>query len=306
MVAPSGEQIELTQGRQAATVVTVGGGIRRYDIDGTAVLDGYDEDAVCDGARGQQLVPWPNRVKDGHWTWRGREQQLALTEPEQRNAIHGFARWAGWQVLERDAASVRLGLRINPQPGWDWPLDITSTHSLAGDGLTVTTTITNRGSSPAPVAAGAHPYLTAGTPSLDEASLLIPAAMRILTGPQQIPIGTEPVAGTDFDFRSPVPIGDRKIDFAFTELVRDADGRARVRLEATDGRWAALWVDESFPWVEIFTGDALPDPARRRQGLGVEPMSAPPNALATGEGLVVLDPEQTWSGRWGIESSLLD
>ena len=133
-----------------AVVVTVGGGIRRYDIAGQRVLDGYDESAVCDGARGQQLVPWPNRVRDGKWTWQGQHRQLNLTEPEQQNAIHGLARWSDWQVEEVDEASVRLGLRIPAQPGWDWSLDVTSTHRLGPDGLTVTTTISNRGDSPAP------------------------------------------------------------------------------------------------------------------------------------------------------------
>jgi aldose 1-epimerase len=65
-----------------------------------------------------------------------------------------------------------------------------------------------------------------------------------------------------------------------------------------------VWLSDAFPYVELFTGDALPDPSRRRQGLGVEPMTVPPNALATGEDLVPLDPGDSWVGRWGITPSL--
>jgi len=304
-VPPSGEQIELRLGEQIATIATVGGGVRAYTIGGAPVLDGYDAGAVCDGARGQQLIPWPNRVKDGQWTWRGEDRQLAITEPEQHTAIHGLARWVGWQVAERTDTAVSLTTRIHPQTGWDWTLDVTAAYDLSDDGLGVHVSVTNRSDSPAPAAVGAHPYLTAGTQLVDEATLVIPAATRLPTGEQQIPTGTEPVDGTPYDFREPRRLGDLHIDYAFGELIRDPDGRARVRLAGPDGRWAALWVDESFPWVEIFTGDALPDPSRRRQGLGVEPMSAPPNGLATGEGLVTLEPDGTWSGHWGIESSLL-
>jgi aldose 1-epimerase len=91
------------------------------------------------------------------------------------------------------------------------------------------------------------------------------------------------------------------IDNTFTDLDRDDGGRFTLRLEdPASGRSVELWVDESYPYVEVFTGDSLPDVERRRRGLGVEPMTAPPNALATGESLVVLDPDETWTGQWGI------
>jgi len=304
-IAPSGEQVEIRHGSQSAVIVAVGGGVRTYRIDGADVLDGYAESVQCDGARGQQLVPWPNRVKDGRWSWQGRDRQLAISEPEQNNAIHGLARWSEWQVADRSDDAVTMRVRIFPQPGWDWPLEVDTKYALSAAGLLVETTIRNLGTQPAPVAAGAHPYLTAGTETVDECSLVVPAAARIVTGKQQIPTGTEPVDGTAFDFRSARAIGSTRIDFAFADLIRDDDGRARVRLSGSDDRWAALWVDERYPWVEIFTGDALPAAERRRKGLGVEPMSAPPNALATGEGLVALDPGAGWTGAWGIESSLL-
>ena len=41
-------------------------------------------------------------------------------------------------------------------------------------------------------------------------------------------------------------------------------------------------------------------PARRRRGLAVEPMTAPPNALQSGEMLVRLAPGQEHVARWGV------
>jgi len=89
---PSGEQVAISFGDQRAVVVTVGGGLREYTAGGVEVLDGYAVGAICDGGRGQLLVPWPNRLRDGRYTWRGRDLQLALSEPERSNAIHGLAR----------------------------------------------------------------------------------------------------------------------------------------------------------------------------------------------------------------------
>lgn len=298
---PSGAQYPIRHGDQVAVIVEVGGGVRTYSVGGHDVLDGYAEDAQCDGARGQSLIPWPNRVRDGKWSWQGAELQLALTEPEQHNAIHGLCRWASWELVERSDATVTLTCAVVPQPGYPWRLEVTNTWTLDDDGLSVSTTVTNASDTDAPVAVGFHPYLTVGTPTIDAAVLTLPAGTRILTGEQQIPTGTEPVAGTDYDFTAPKSIGSLEIDYAFRDLRRDPDGKVRLILRGPDdGVAVTLWVDAAYSYLELFTGDALPDPARRRQGLGVEPMSAPPNAMATGESLSVVAPGDAWRGSWGI------
>jgi aldose 1-epimerase len=58
-----------------------------------------------------------------------------------------------------------------------------------------------------------------------------------------------------------------------------------------------VWADESWPYVQLFTGD-LPDV--QRHGFAVEPMTCPPNGFNTGEGLIRLEPGDMFDGRWGI------
>jgi len=58
-------------------------------------------------------------------------------------------------------------------------------------------------------------------------------------------------------------------------------------------------IPTSVPAATFRTGDTL-DPARRRRGLAVEPMTCAPNAFASGEGLLVLEPGESFIGRWGI------
>ena len=65
-----------------------------------------------------------------------------------------------------------------------------------------------------------------------------------------------------------------------------------------DGDAAPLWVDDSYPYLMLFTGDRLPDVDRR--SLAVEPMTCPPNAFRTGEALIVLEPGGSFQGVWGI------
>ena len=62
---PSGEQFEIVHGEHRATIVEVGGGVREYAVGDRQVLDPYARDAMCDGAHGAPLIPWPNRLADG-------------------------------------------------------------------------------------------------------------------------------------------------------------------------------------------------------------------------------------------------
>jgi aldose 1-epimerase len=175
------------------------------------------------------------------------------------------------------------------------------TYTLqAQTGLEIVLTATNVGGSAAPYGLGMHPYLSVATPSIDACELTIPADTWLPTDARGIPTGdAEPVAGTPFDFRAARPIGDTQIDFAFGALHRDGQGRATVALrDPASGRSSSLWVDASFPWIEVFTGDHLP--SRRRQGLGVEPMSCAPNALVSGRDLIVLEPRESHTATWGI------
>ncbi|HEX8976042.1 MAG TPA: aldose 1-epimerase family protein [Solirubrobacteraceae bacterium] len=300
IVPPSGEQHEIRHRDQRAVIVEVGGGLRRYETGAGPVLDGYGAAERCSGGRGQVLMPWPNRLRDGRYEWRGSTQQLPLSEPETGTAIHGLVRWAAWAVAERAEDRIVMAHRLHPQPGWPGTLDLRVEYRLGDDGLTVLTTAVNTGADACPYGAGFHPYLSLGVPSVDELILQVPARTRLEANRRGLPTGRSAIAGTELDYRPGRRIGEARLDDCFTDLDRDGDGRARVTLAHAD-RTAAVWVDQAFGYLMVFTGDTLA-PERRRRGLAVEPMSCPPDALRSGEALVILEPGQTFTGAWGIST----
>lgn len=304
-LAPSGTQFDIRCGAHRATVVQVGGGIRTYSHHGKPVLDGYDIQQMCGGARGTPLVPWPNRLADGRYHFDGATHQLPLTEPATHTAIHGLARWHNWDLREHSEHHVVVGTIVGPQPGYPFTLHVAIDYTLTHTGLTVTTTATNFGDTTCPYACGQHPYLTAGTELIDSCELQLDAAEWLPTDERGIPTGREKVVGSHLDFRVPRPIGDTVIDYAFTELARDSAGRAWVALTAPDRRTVRLWVDHHYRYLELYTGDTQPPDVRRR-GLGVEPMTCAPNGFATGDGLLTLDPGQSITTRWGIHPGTTD
>jgi galactose mutarotase-like enzyme/glycosyltransferase involved in cell wall biosynthesis len=294
---PSGVQIELRHGSHHAVVVEAGGGLRSYTAGGVAVLDGYPEDEMASGGRGQVLFPWPNRLAGGTWDDAGSKRQLPLSEVGAGNAIHGLVRWSTWEVTPAGPAGATARHTLMPQPGYPFRLAIQIDYRLSAGGLAVTTTARNESSRTAPFGLGFHPYLSAGDGLVDNLTLIVPAETHLLLS-GGIPTGREPSAGSGVDFRAGQRIGSRVIDDAFTDVQRGEGDLAQVTVDGPHGR-VELWAGPGFEYLQVFTGDTLA-PAARRRGLAVEPMTCPPNALATGEGLIRLEPGASVELSWGI------
>jgi galactose mutarotase-like enzyme len=294
---PSGEQFEIGHGDQRAVAVEIGGGLRWYERAGRPLVAGYAEDEPARFAMGLPLVPWPNRIRDGRYTFGGRQLQLPITEPERHNAIHGLGRSLAWRPSERRPDSVTLSCLIEPSPGYPFRLACSVTYSLGGRGLRCVLAFENRGDGPLPVGAGHHPYFRPGDPPLDRWRLCLPARGWLELGERMIPTGRElDVSGTDRDFLVEREIGPVALDTAYTRLDQDPDGLVRATLSDPEGTRLTVWMGSDTTHVMVYTGEAI-----GRAGLAIEPMSCPPNAFQTGEGVRVLAPGERWIFEWGVD-----
>jgi aldose 1-epimerase len=299
--AKSGLQHEIGAGPHRAVVTEVGATLREYSYGGRDVIAGFTSREMSPDGRGQVLAPWPNRLGGGAYSFEGVTTQAALNEPSASNAIHGLVRWLPWHLESRGTDAVAMGCILHPQPGYPWRLRLTVEYRIGGSGLVATATAENEGDSPAPFGIGFHPYLSAGAPAIDSAHLRLEARSRLTSDERGLPTGAMDVAGSEYDFSTGRAIGSARLDTAFSGLARDGAGVARVELERADGARISVWMDESFPWVMVYSADHLA--AGRRESLAIEPMSCPPDAFRSGVDLVRLAPGASWTGRWGISPS---
>jgi aldose 1-epimerase len=308
-MALCGAQWTIAGDGHEATVVEIGGGLRAYRVGGVDVLDGYGPDELCPGSSGQVLAPWPNRIRDGRYAFRGQPQQLGLTEAARHNAIHGLVNWVPWRAVAQTAHSVTVECLLAPQPGYPWPVLLRTHWSVGADGLRARHEATNVGSEPCPFGLGAHPYLRLGDGPVDDLMLRIPGRSRLLVDNRLLPIGAAKVAGGELDYTQPRRIGGAVLDTAFGDLPDDLAGSA-VTL-STDGECSAVggrkstavWADSNFRWWQVFSGDTLTG-ERFRRSVAVEPMTCPPDAFRSGRDVITLEPGQTWTGTWGIRPEL--
>ena len=294
---PTGEQWTIGHGPFEATVVEVGGGLRTLTRDGVDLVAGYAADETCASGRGQQLMPWPNRIREGRYAFGGTEHQLSVTEVPRGNASHGLVRWALWELVELEDDRVTVGYRLHPQPGWDHFLDLRTTYLLDDSGLVVTAAARNVGPSAAPFGYGAHPYLAIGDTLLPDVELRAPAATWVEVDERLLPAATHPVDGGPYDFRVAHRVDGARLDTAYTDVLRDEDGLWRCTVAAAD-RATTLWADAAFPWLQVFT--AIAEDRKGEVGIAVEPMTCPADAFNSGDGLLVLEPGASFTGRCGL------
>ncbi|SCE79740.1 aldose 1-epimerase family protein [Micromonospora mirobrigensis] len=296
---PSGAQWTISAAGHEAVIVEVGGGVRSYRYDGVDLLDGYDADEICPGCAGQVLAPWPNRIRDGAYTFGERSLQLDLTEPATHNAIHGLVNWASWRLVEEVADAVTVEHDLPPTPGYPWALRLRTRWSVGADGLRAEHEVTNLSAEAAPFGFSVHPYLFVPGVAVDDIAMRVPGRTRLQLDSRLLPVGATPVAGTEYDFTEPRRIGHAVLDVAFGQVERDADGGSAVTLTGADGAGVAIWADAEFGWWQVFTGDTL-NGDRHRRSVAVEPMTCPPDAFRSGRDLITLDPGGSWRGVWGV------
>ncbi len=187
------------------------------------------------------LAPWGNRMAGGGFWANGQRYSFnkdlgSLRLDKNELPIHGMLTASPlWSVTDTAAdatmAHARSRFEFWKYPdlmaNWPFALEYEMTHRLENGTLEVSTTITNRSSQPMPVAVGFHPYFTLPGVERDEAFAYIPARRHIETDSQLVATGElKPVTMPDR-----IALREHTFDDGFTDLVRDAAGRAVFSVE---------------------------------------------------------------------------
>ncbi len=294
----AGQHLVIEADGARAEVGTVAAVLRSASVGGVAITETVDGTGAPPFGCGIVLAPWPNRVRDGRWSLDGTAHELDLTERSRGNALHGLLRSTDYAVREHSDDAVTLGALIAPQHGWPFLLDTWVRYEVRADGLTVTHGVANLGDRRAPYAVGAHPFLRVGDAPVDDLVLTIAAASYFDVDDRLNAVAELPVDGTRFDARAGVRVGDFDYDTAFGGVTH-RDG-ASAWLTAPDGATVELVQDVDWGFVQVFTTPEFPRRGGTGRAIALEPMTAPPDALNSGQGLIWLEPGATSEGSWGL------
>lgn len=300
----NGSRWNLGHGDQRASVVQRGGALQSYSVAGVEIVDGFTDDELPPAFEGAVLAPWPNRIRDGRWSWRGRSYQLPVTEPATGSALHGLVSDVLWQAESVAPDAITLTTDVEPRPGYPFALRLNVTWSLSDDGLRCRLGALNTAAEAAPFGAATHPFFRLPGARVDDLELRLPAGQWLQTDANLLPVTLRTAAGTDRDFTEPRSLRGARLDTAFTAVHPDFDGISTAVLSA-GGSTVTIWAEPDFTWWQVYSSDNFePGSDRVRRGLAVEAMTCGPDAFNSGQDLIVLEPGAAWSASWGFRAQL--
>ncbi len=300
----TGEQYTIRHGDYEATVCEQGAILRVLRWQGTDLIAPFDPDKPVPCCNGYMLVPYPNRIEGGRYTFEGRTYQFPIDEPDRDTSLHGTGYRSFWVCESKSDDSVTLVWR-NAADAVSYPFKVRARvrYTLTDDGLELSMTGINDGTVDAPWAFGIHPWLSNGKnlygndPILEQnakCSLRLGARTHVTVDGNLVPNGTESVENTRFDLRHTTVLGDLVFDDAWTDVDRDEDGYSSATFTRPDGVSLTLRADRTFNAWQVCTGTGFPAESHP-SGVAVEPMTAYANAFRTGKDLVTLRPGQEYT-----------
>ena len=227
---------------------------------------------------GSTVGPVANRIRDAKFDLEGILYRLENNDADRGNCLHGGTSGLHQQQfsLEHDETRPRIRCRANLADGiggfpgnrsFEVIYELVNSWSLAIDFIATTDrdTVVNLAN---------HAYFNLGGP-LDDHRLCVFSDSYTPVGDSMIPTGEyRDVRGSEFDLRKLQPLGDRQFDHNF--ILEDFRGELKkaAQLESpTTGLQLAVFTTQ--PAVQVYTGDYLSDPFRRRQGICFEAQGFP-------------------------------
>lgn len=261
------------------------------------------------------LFPFPNRIRDGQFSWEGKKYQLPLNDSDQKNAIHGFACRLPWRVVTQGANEENAWITGEFQGSVDapaslsqWPTDyrIRLTYRLTQTTLTLEAMIDNPDQGPLPLGLGFHPYLRVPlVPGRNlEESWVQAKAHEYWELVDSLPTGVRRTVDPARNLTCPRRYHELNLDDVLTGLepapAPGADGLC-YRGTVGQGGGVRVQLDTSPAFRELvaFTPS-------HRQAICLEPFTCTTDAInlqARGidAGLLVLKPGEKWAGRMKFE-----
>jgi aldose 1-epimerase len=157
------------------------------------------------------LVPYCNRIRDGRFTFRGREVALPANFPPEKHSIHGLSWQHPWRVESQAANKCLLVDEYNGAHPWPWRYRVEQRVRLGDKGCAVTLVLTNRSDTPMPAGLGLHPFFRRGA----GARIRFAADHVVLSDSERLPTGATAPADHFGDFREGAGLPGETIDHCF-------------------------------------------------------------------------------------------
>jgi aldose 1-epimerase len=220
-------------GRKLVARITpdMGSNLYSFSINGQELLHCELEKLLNRGHTGVFVLwPFPNRVRDRRYSYKGQKYSLAGVHPSNDpNLVHGLVYDRSWeyQDLYADSKGASVTTFVEMEPGClyyaSYPFDsrLSLTYTLTNTGITVSYAVHNKGKQTLPHGFALHPYLRVLS-RREDTLVTLPAAAVMEADELTLPTGrllnVHSGMYAMFDLNEPTPISQLKLDHVYTRL----------------------------------------------------------------------------------------
>jgi aldose 1-epimerase len=249
------------------------------------------------------LYPTPNRVRDGRFTFEGRDFSFS---DDGRTTLHGLVLRIPWRsanpVFDGTAPNVKavsIRLWVDFEPGMAhfdrFPIRhrLELTYRLEATGITARFAVFNLDSERLPFGIALHPYFNIlGLRA--ETFVQVPAEKKMEATPDLLPTGALlALDGASFDLRQPRALSELSLDDVFWGMRPDRP----AGYEARDlGLRVSLPASEDFTHMVVYTPAGRPFFCLENQTCSTDAHNLHARGLTDESNLLIVEPGSSWTG----------
>ena len=267
----------------------LGASIQEFIYKGLKIIDGISInkngiDDYFNTYKSALLFPFPNRIKDGNYTFNNTDYQLDLNEPQLQNAIHGLVYNKHFKIVNKCTNSKEAKVSLTYKSdgllvGYPFKFIFNIEYAIKMDGeITTSIEVINIDEKTLPFGIGWHPYFI--SQNLEKSSLSFNSDEHFICSERNIPQKIE-----KFELPSSFTIKNKIFDDGFSLLkskVKFFDSKYELNLHFENKRK---------PFLQIYTPN-------HRKTIALEPMTCATDAFNNKNGLLQLSANENF--KWEI------
>lgn len=271
----------------------LGGSLQELRINDVTIIDGItnDQEGIEDYAatyKSSILFPFPNRIEDGIYQYKGETYQFPINEKALHNALHGLVYNKHFKIadtiIRADGASVSLSYTSTGQEaGFPFCFDLMLRYDLKNTGdLDLSFEVKNTGETSFPMGMGWHPYFA--TTDLKTCEMSFPSDEYFECNERNLPVKT-----IKSPFEKSFTIEDHFFDDACSLE------HANCEFKTSDYKIDLAFDYATKTYVQFYTPP-------HRKNIAIEPMTSIANSFNNNIGFKELHPKETdkWTIQLGI------
>lgn len=248
------------------------------------------EDDPKKGYPSSFLFPFPNRIRDGRYTFNEQKYELEINDLQGNNAIHGLIAFNYFRIIEQTENTAILSYEYSGSAeGYPFPFKFQVSYTLTNLKLDLQIEITNTGKTSMPCGFGWHPYFGFEGNSIKDFELKLPLRYRLELDERLLPTGEK-----DFEKVQKIALKNSILDNIFE--FKSRKGTQEIELKDSKNT-LTVYQKAGLKGLNYFIIYTPPS----RNSVAIEPQSCPTNAFNSEIDLEVLKPGNSWKLNFGVK-----